>query len=202
VKELWKKYRVKSIKDGNVTLITLDSKTGMGLSEEEEAMLEKIAQAVNEYFKENYVDNGEVGILWAVSTHQSIIYSSCVKYGELDYCRVAKEHADDPDSWAQVPPPPGYPDWMWNFIMQLVWSWTHYYNPDWGTGSAPSEAKYYADESKNYYMNGNKYLAYQYLGYASHFVTDVGNPLHTGAEARQVLLSALLGDIKYITLRI
>ena len=47
---------------------------------------------------------------------------------------------------------------------------------------------------------GNYYSAsYTNLGYASHFMTDVGQPLHTGAEFRQVSLSELrFGDIKYI----
>ncbi len=192
VKELWRKYHVKTIKDGNTTLITLSSKTGINLTKEEEAMLEKVAQAVNEYFRTKY--GGDVGILWNVDTHQSIIYISCKKWGESDYyCGVARDHADDPDYWTQVPPPPGYPDWMWDFIMQVVHSWTHYYNPSYclpngicvPTGSAPSETKYYADIAKNRYSSGYKYSAYTNLGYASHFMTDVGQPLHTGAELRQ-----------------
>lgn len=78
LKELWRKYRVKTIKDGDVTLITLNSK-GLNLTQEEEAMLDKVAQAVNEYFRTNY--GGDVGILWNVDTHQSIIYISCRKWG-------------------------------------------------------------------------------------------------------------------------
>jgi len=64
-------------------LITLDSKAGLNLTQEEKAMLEKVAQAVNEYFREKYVKNknGDVGILWNVDTHQSIIYVSCKKWG-------------------------------------------------------------------------------------------------------------------------
>ncbi len=196
VKELWRKYRVKTIKDSNVTLITLSSKPEIKLTKEEKAMLERVAQAVNEYFEEKYIKNknGYVGILWNVDTHQSIIYISCKKWGESDYyCGVARDHADDPDYWTQVPPPPGYPDWLWDFIMQVVHSWTHYYNPDWGTGSAPSECKYYADIAKNKYSNRDYTSAYTNLGYASHFMTDVGNPLHTGLESWQ----AVFKDIHY-----
>ena len=57
VKELWRKYRVKTIKDGNVTLITLSSKPEIKLTKEEKAMLERVAQAVNEYFEEKYIKN-------------------------------------------------------------------------------------------------------------------------------------------------
>ncbi len=182
-------------------MITLGSKAGINLTKEEKTMLKKVARAVNEYFMENYIKNKneEVRILWNADTHQDIIYIACKKWGVSDYyAGVARDHADDPDYWTQIPPPPGYPDWMWNFIMQVVHSWTHYYNPDWGTGSAPSECKYYADTAKNKYSNGDLYSAYENLGYASHFMTDV-NPLHTGAELSQVMLSALrFGNIKYI----
>lgn len=192
VKKLWKKYPVKVIKNGRVTLITMSSKAKIDLTKDEETMLKKIAQAVNEYFRTRY--GGEVGILWNADTHQDIIYISCKKWGVDDYwCNVSRDHADDPDQWYQVPPPPGYPDWLWKFIMQVVHSWTHYYNPDWGTGSAPSECKYYADIAKNNYSSGHKYSAYENLGYASHFMTDVGNPLHTGLESWQ----AVFKDIHY-----
>jgi len=152
----------------------------------------------NEYFKTRY--GGKVRILWNGDTHQDLIYIACKKWGISDYyAGIAKDHADDPDQWTQVPPPPGYPDWMWNFIMQVVHSWTHYYNPERGWGSAPSECKYYADIAKNNYSNGHLYTAYENLGYASHFMTDVGNPLHTGAELSQVTLSAIrFGDIKHL----
>ena len=76
VKELWRKYRVKTIKDGYISLITLNSKR-LNLTQEEEAMLDKVAQAVNEYFRANY--GGDVGILWNVDIHQSIIYILCRK---------------------------------------------------------------------------------------------------------------------------
>ena len=91
LKELWREYRVKTIKDGDVTLITLNSK-GLNLTQEEEAMLDKVAQAVNEYFRTNY--GGDVGILWNVDTHQSIIYISCRKWGVSDYyAGVARDYS-------------------------------------------------------------------------------------------------------------
>jgi len=169
VKELWRKYHVKTIKDGNTTLITPSSKT-IKLTQDEEAMLEKIAQAVNEYFREKYSgDSGEVGILWNVDTHQSIIYISCKKWGvDKDYCNISRDHADDPDFWPHLPS-------------------DHYYNPDTGSGSAPYYCWYYAYGARSYYRNGDMYNAFQGLGWSSHFLTDVGNPLHTGREADQAL---------------
>lgn len=123
VKELWRKYYVKTVKDGNVTLITLSSKSGINLTQEEEAMLNKVIQAVNEYFREKYVRNkGEVGILWNGNEHQSIIEISCIKWGGVsrDYASVAGEAAPEPDTWAQTPPPDGFPEWMWENADSLV----------------------------------------------------------------------------------
>ena len=57
MKELWRKYHVKVVKKGNVTLITLNSKAGINLTNEEKVMLEKVAQAMNEYFREKYDKN-------------------------------------------------------------------------------------------------------------------------------------------------
>ncbi len=94
--------------------------------------------------------------------------------------------------------------WMWNFITQVVHSWTHYYNPSYclpngicvPTGAALSGCKYYADIAKNNCSNGHLYTAYENLGYASHFMTDVGNPSHTGAELRQAILNGYITHTK------
>jgi len=188
LQELWKKYPVKTIRDKKSTLVTIESGNEILLTEEDKIMLERVAMAVNEYFSSKY----EIGILWNVDTHQSVAFISCKKWGESDYyCGITRDHADDPDYWTQIPPPPGYPEWYWNFIMQVVHSWTHYYNPDWATGSAPSECKYYANVAKSKYSSGDKYSAFQNLGYASHFITDVGNPLHTGLESWQAVFSSI-----------
>jgi len=169
VKKLWKKYPVKVIKNGRVTLITMSSKAKIDLTKDEEAMLKKIAQAVNEYFRTRY--GGEVGILWNADTHQDIIYISCKKWGVNDtYAKIAKDAADDPDQWPHLPS-------------------DHYYNPDTGMGSAPYYCWYYAIGAKSYYELKQYSKAFQGLGWSSHFLTDVGNPLHTGRELDQVLNS-------------
>jgi len=128
VKELWRKYRVKTIKNGSVNLITLDSKARIDLTKEEEDMLKKVVQAVNEFFRARY--DGDVGILCNADVHQNIIYISCKKWGESDYYSgVAGDHADDPDTWGQPP-------------------YFHYYNPDYNFGLAPANCDNYAEHAK------------------------------------------------------
>ncbi|MFO7967932.1 MAG: hypothetical protein R6U44_10085 [Archaeoglobaceae archaeon] len=190
--ELWNKYPIKFEKEDRITLIKFKKSVGknVNLTDKENAKLGKVANTVSEYFEKS---NGGVGILWEPSTHRSITYISCNKWGVgKPYNETARDSADDPDFWTQVPPPSGYPDWLWNVIMDVMHSWTHYYNPDWAgtgveTGSAPSECEYYADIAKNNYDSGNRNTAYTNLGYSSHFLTDVGQPLHTGAEWGQYL---------------
>ena len=122
------------------------------LTEDENSILEKVAKATIKYLKST-TENGEVGILWYGTQHQDIIYISCKKWGVSNYyAGIARDAADDPDTWGQ---PPYY----------------HYYNPDYGTGLAPSQCDYYAEHAKVDYSAGYYSLAYKELGYASHYLT-------------------------------
>lgn len=197
MKRIWKKYKVVEMRKDDVTVITLLEKSQTTIPKNEEIVLEKIAQTVNEYFKKYRSEN--VRVKWFTDVHGDMIYIACQKWGiDDELCRIAREHADDPDYWTQIPPPPGYPDWMWDLIMQVLHSWTHYYNPERDWGSAPSEFEKYANKAKSYYSSDAD-LAFENLGFASHFLADIGQPLHTGAEARQVTLSVLMtGSPEYI----
>ena len=69
--------------------------------------------------------------------------------------------------------------------MFRVHSYEHYYNPNWpGVGGAPENTATYANLAKQN-VPGDWYFAAWYLGWSSHFMTDVGNPMHTGGEANQ-----------------
>lgn len=63
----------------------------------------------------------------------------------------------------------------------------HYYNPNVGIGWAPDHAGEYARVAGDNYQISNYDNTGAFLGYASHFVTDVGNPFHTGREIEQGL---------------
>lgn len=59
--------------------------------------------------------------------------------------------------------------------------WYHYYNPSVG-GGAPDACSACAGVAKTYYSMGSSYRqkAFENLGNASHYLSDVGNPMHTG----------------------
>jgi PKD repeat protein len=61
----------------------------------------------------------------------------------------------------------------------------HYYNPNQHTGMAPFYAAYYGTFAIIAYPNQDYLSAGANLGYSSHFLEDVGNPLHTGYELEQ-----------------
>ena len=63
-----------------------------------------------------------------------------------------------------------------------------------GTGYAPAQCENYVNIAGDYYDQPSMYNAYTNLGYSSHFLTDVGNPLHTGMELEQALNSWVHGD--------
>lgn len=89
------------------------------------------------------------------------------------------------------------------YLKNVVQSFLHYRNPDnppldlFPDDSVPDEyalnegglAHYMAqqetDKAINYYEGGNKTWGYKHLGYASHYIADISNPLHTGMEIEQ-----------------
>ncbi len=134
----------------------------------------KILMVVDEIHKKHYgLDNNGNGIKWAGTPgHRNItywaVYQSVSSQNPLrNYADSAADSSLAPDEWIHLPV-------------------DHYYNPDTGLGGAPTYADQYATLARGNYF----YLDYSHtsnnLGYSSHFLTDVGNPLHTGKEADQV----------------
>ncbi len=187
MEELWKKYRVKAEIGEKVVFITAEKE--LNLAREDEATLEKLAKAVGEFWEKELVGIPK----WQANVHSDLIGISCVKEGvPQTYCSISISSAPEPDMWLQIPPPSGYPEWLWNFVLQVVWSWEHYFNPSYCVGlicfelgDAPGNVNKFINYAKQNYSSREYTNAYRNLGYASHFITDVGNPLHTGAEIRQ-----------------
>ncbi|MDI6877714.1 MAG: hypothetical protein QMC96_13215 [Methanomicrobiales archaeon] len=183
--DIWKKYPVEFIKNGKDTYIQFDLKDqNVKLTEEENSRLEWINKAITGYLNEKY------GISispkwWGNPGHSDIAYITCTKIA-FPYPEIARDVADDPDLWPSSIPT-WLPQWFQDAINQLYHSWNHYYNPDNGFGAAPQDAASYANTGKTYYDQGQTAYASQYFGWSSHFITDVGNPLHTGYEYEQWL---------------
>jgi PKD repeat protein len=162
--DIWKKYPMDFIKKENVTKIepVLKNKK-IQLSQSEYKTLELFDQIHS--FKGNQVI---VTPKWVVyPTHYYLVYwaSSDSHYPDPT---TAAQHAGDPDVGA----PWNAPDM--------------YFNPDFQTGVAPTNAQISFWSARNYYQSGDTPSASIDVGRASHYLTDVGNPLHTGRELDQV----------------
>lgn len=139
------------------------------ITEEDYQTLEKINKVTAEYLNNKY-GNKDIGIKWAGGTHKKMAYSACRKMGvSTNYAQIASDYSDDPDSWDTG---------FWQ-------SYNHYYDPVYLTGYAHTNCANLANNAKDYYDNSQFTSAYQHLGYATHYMSDLGNPMHTGCEYEQ-----------------
>ena len=181
---IWKKYPVVTKYRDGVTEVTFDHSGEFALTEEENFTLAQVDEILSEYLNDKIMAGSNTR-WYAAPCHQDMIEISCLKWGvPSTYATYAHNAADDPDSWPTVWPPTGL-EWLDNFIQTICHSYDHYYNPLLRIGNAPSQCENYADTAMNWYDQSSMYNAYTNLGYSSHFLTDVGNPFHTGMELDQ-----------------
>jgi hypothetical protein len=181
--EIWSAYPVVSeTKKGDDgyptyggTITSLKFSSGFNsnmLSMEENAVLEKIQS-----FQKDSNDNitGRVGTpKWIGNpSHQQISYWAAYKTSFPNPSTVSST-ADDPDLWYDNSPEP---------FKTIFHGLNHYYSPL-GIGGAPQNTADYVAIAENEYDQGSTHYvqAATNLGYASHFLEDVGNPMHTGRE--------------------
>jgi len=173
-------------KEGNIIHMSFTSeRQNIRLTENENLMLEKVSKAITEVQLASY--ETEVSPLWHGGQHSDIIYLSVKKWGYSDaLANTASVAADDPDTWPPVYPPSGYGQYD-DYVRMICHSWDHYYNPSLGTGWAPLRCGEFSGSAKDKIDQYNWDGGMRDLGWSSHFMTDVGNPLHTGKEAEQII---------------
>jgi PKD repeat protein len=160
-------------------------------------------------FKEVILSPQDITVQWAGDpTHSDIIQDALMKMriSNIDE-KLSATAAVEPDLWVAgslspykslpivIPPPLGLIlDWVTfiETIGEICHSIGHYYNPDlldsgYEFGYAPEGCQYNAEVAFKSYQNGSFDTASNYIGYASHFLTDVGNPMHTGLEREQIM---------------
>ena len=182
--DIWEKYPVSFETEkgdpgypsygGTITTITFSSIVpNITLTEDENSFLRDVQLTVNG-------PGGNIFPVWGGSpTHERVSYWAAQKC-VFPYPSTVASNAPVPDSWYEWAP---YP------FDQLFRSLSHYYNPYTGIGGAPQKTRDYVNAAKSYYALGSSYYpqAATYLGYSSHFLEDVGNPMHTGYEYQQIL---------------
>jgi len=181
---LWKKYSVISETSkgdlgypsygGTITTMKFSpSVKSTRLSDEENELLEKIQSLLKKSYDQNQANT--VTPKWSGSpSHARISYWAAYKESFPNPGTVS-DTADDPDTWYDSTPEP---------FRTVFHSLNHYYSPA-GIGGAPLNTQDYVGFAEDYYDSGSYSQAATNLGYASHFLEDVGNPMHTGMEWEQ-----------------
>jgi hypothetical protein len=127
--------------------------------------------------------------MWGSYIHDDLARDPCEKWG-YQYTDIVVQNCQEPDGWNPSPLPEiiNSSD-VWQRYCQICHSYDHLYDPRpsffpfISIGNAPSQCQYYGDIARS--MNGTQEGAVN-LGYALHFISDVGCPLHAGAEIVQV----------------
>jgi hypothetical protein len=145
--------------------------------------------------------------LWAGDIHRKAVRIACDQTGVSPLHRqIAATATLEPDEWncrcdprqvaGDVVPnwaPDGVEREVAGLVEQLPHSYEQYYNPGFevtawgftvdvgGFGNAPDNVRKYANRARE----SSGVERWRQLGYAAHFLTDVGQPLHTGEEFDQ-----------------
>ena len=61
-------------------------------------------------------------------------------------------------------------------------TYLHLFDPVHDYGGAPLECLRYTVLAKDMFDSGNNYEGYKYLGYATHYLEDIGTPVHTDMD--------------------
>lgn len=180
--KLWNKYPVKFTTKGNITTISFASSNNR-ISALDNTTIGTIYESrVGAIQSSSINPNSVVSPMWAGDQHKSISYDAATKWG-FPYATTVQSCAAEPDNW-QANIPGWLPSEVQNFLQTCIHSYEHYFNPVFGWGDAPSYTATYANLAKQN-VPVNWYNAAVYLGWSSHFIEDVGNPMHTGGEANQ-----------------
>jgi len=183
---LWKKYPViyETKKGGSgyptyggtiTTIRFAPDIKGPHLTDQENLVLNNTQTMLNEAYTQKQAN--AITPMWATDpTHKRI-----------SYWAAYKESFPQPDTVsANAPVPDSWYDSIVDPFKAIVHSWYHYYDPVYGTGGAPGQTLAYITYAKSYYQSNDYTNAAINLGYSSHFLEDVGNPMHTGRESDQI----------------
>ena len=180
---LWKKYPVISETrkgdagypsyGGTITTIKFAPRMqNARLTDDENTFLKQTESVMNS--ASGQVQANSVIPMWVGSpSHQRISYLAAQKES-FPYPNTVGTYSIVPDTWYDNSPEPFH---------TVFHSYDHYYSPA-GIGGAPANTQSFVATANSNYRKGSSYYstAAANLGYACHFIEDVGNPMHTGRE--------------------
>jgi hypothetical protein len=182
MKRMWMKYPVRYVKTGtSAKLVPGTSPSELSMTSQENATFKEIelyiAEDMARVSAQKQADESSVIMpMFATTEHSSFAGIACDKEKvPPELKQIMVDNAAVPDSWYDYPG--GF----------VVHSLEHGYIPYSGLGLAPDKAGSYASLATADYASHAYDEAFTNLGYASHFVEDLGNPFHT-PMAQMILL--------------
>lgn len=172
-----------------IAMIDIWSRVPDKITTDDYPILTKIGVTLETYLGDTYWnDDGteDVSIKWSGSgtrnVHGDFIYYGVMgAYNNANWATTAKACANDPDNGT-----------LDSGAMRY---YNHYYHPSVPyTGGAPGRCLYFSQYAKNNYAT-NKNVAFYNLGLASHYLSDMGNPMHTDGPAGQTIQYFLSNNV-------
>jgi hypothetical protein len=156
-------------------LIDLWSRYPYNITKDDYAITSKIGPMIEEHIYETYwkgtdYDYLQNGSKWYSSEHEDLIGYACDAYPS--YSSYANASANDPDNGTLDTEP-------------FYRYYNHYEDGYWHVGGAPGRCNEFATLGLTNRYSGNSETAYYYIGLASHYLSDVGCPFHTGKAVNQ-----------------
>jgi hypothetical protein len=162
------------------------------ITEDDHEILKEVETATGEYFNSVYGVNSNPK--WNKPNHEEITYESIIKLSDWEegisttHAAIAGACADEPDNWDSD-------SGTWGLIWHSV---THFRNPVIHLGLAHSCFEDWGLEAQSNYTDASFVNSYENIGWASHYLVDLSNPLHTGESSSQIAQYLLGNNIHYM----
>jgi hypothetical protein len=171
IRTIWNKHPVKfDNSSGNPALIPGRSSDIFTLTPMENDTFQKIERYIAEDMEQSAISDSHNEILpmFLDTQHEGFISIASLKESlPSELTSLARDGSRTPDQWYE------YPGGI------AIHSWEHGYIPYTGLGHAPEKCQEFALDARTDFLSHNYGTAFIKLGYAAHFIEDMGMPYHT-----------------------
>jgi hypothetical protein len=173
----WMKYPVKYIKLDNGAKLVSGTHGRFSLNTQENKTFREIENYIAEDMSN--VQTGMIVPMWATGkdeTHQKFMSVPLNDRKDIPnvLIKAAVSSADVPDTWCTGSPIPFCQQINHGFVPVLILP-----SQIVGVGQAPDNFGIYAGKAKQDFISHDYQGAFTNMGYASHFISDLGEPFHT-----------------------
>lgn len=194
LKNIWDNYPIVRSSNGNTVNISLSSEASSDILDP--SVSGPIAETAYRGFGNVHEPAGDVSVQWTPNMHGNLLrfagevcndHGSFVSSTTLSTFESQAGKPDEIDNDAGA-----FNGTFLDGLGKVVQSEKHYYNDEPGIpgvghfGSAPQATQTRYDKAKSAYDSDEWNKGDKFLAYATHTVSDMGQPLHTGMGAQQI----------------